>query len=221
MPRHTVPLHADDISSFAKALGRQLADAHAQAARPPGHVELLNMLARAAGQRNYQSLKARPRAVAQALAPEPPAELGDTAAKALRLFDDSGRLTRWPVKFGVQRMMLWGLWLRFDSRRKYDEREVNELLNAWHLFGDHCTLRRELINMRLLERKSDGSEYRKVQARPDAETMAMLRALRARRSGAGPSQAGRRPSGAGAQRLGGPISPEGARDSAEARRSTR
>lgn len=181
MPRQTVPLHADDISSFAKALGRQLSEAHDQRSRPPGHVELLNMLAHAAGYRNFQSLKAQPvRAVPAgtlSVAAET-AALTDTAVKALRHYDDWGRLTRWPIKYSVQRLMLWGLWLRFDARRKYSEREVNDILNAWHLFGDHCTLRRELVNMRLLERKSDGSEYRKVSARPDAETMAMLRALR-------------------------------------------
>jgi len=87
---------------------------------------------------------------------------------------------RWPIKFSVQRLMLWGLWMRFDSRRRYTEREVNEILNAWHLFGDHCTLRRELVTMRLLERKSDGSEYRKVPARPGPEAMALLRAMRHR-----------------------------------------
>ena len=179
MPRQTVPLHADDISSFAKALGRQLADAHELHPRPPGHVELLNMLARAAGHRNFQSLRVQPvsRPVASA---EPATDLSDTAVKALRHFDEWGRLIRWPIKFSVQQLMLWGLWMRFDTRRKYSEREVNDMLNAWHLFGDHCTLRRELITARLLERKSDGSEYRKVAARPDAEAMALLRALRSR-----------------------------------------
>jgi len=183
MTRHSVPLHADDISSFAKALARQLSDAHVQHARPPGHVELLNMLARAAGHRNFQSLRARPRPTAASPSPPlatPPADLSETAAKALRHYDGWGRLMRWPIKYSVQRLMLWGLWMRFDARRKYTEREVNELLRAWHLFGDHCTLRRELVNMRLLERKSDGSEYRKVPARPDAEAMALLRALRER-----------------------------------------
>ncbi len=179
MPRHTVPLHADDISSFAKALGRQLTQAIEQQHRPPGHVELLNMLARAAGHRNFQSLRVqRVRTPAEAAPVTPP--LSDTAVKALRHYDQWGRLTHWPIKYSVQRLMLWGLWMRFDTRRKYSEREVNELLNAWHLFGDHCTLRRELINMRLLERKPDGSEYRKVAARPDAEAMALLRALRTR-----------------------------------------
>lgn len=183
MPRETVPLHADDISSFARALARQLNDAIRSHQEPPGHVELLNMLARAAGYRNFQSLRVRPPATNAERAAPPPTErapiaLTDTAAKALRQYDDWGRLKRWPIKYSVQRLMLWGLWMRFDARRKYTEREVNEVLNAWHLFGDHCTLRRELVNMRLLERKSDGSEYRKVPARPDAETMALLRALR-------------------------------------------
>lgn len=175
MPRISVPLHAADISSFARSLERELGASLARKPQPPGHVELLNMLARAAGHRNYQSLRAVP-----APKSEPVTEpLGDTAAKALRQFDAHGRLKRWPIKFSVQRMMLWGLWLRFDARRRYSEREVNEVLNAWHLFGDHCTLRRELITMKLLDRKPDGSQYWKLPARPDAQTMAFLKALRA------------------------------------------
>lgn len=177
MPRTEVPLHAADIASFARSLGRELKRSHEQVQRPPGHVELLNMLARAAGFRNFQGLRARPVAPAAAAGPA----LTPTAAKALRQFDTQGRLTRWPIKYSVQRLMLWGLWMRFDARRRYSEREVNELLNAWHLFGDHCTLRRELVNMKLLTRKSDGSEYRKLPQRPDAEVVALLRALRARR----------------------------------------
>jgi hypothetical protein len=182
MPRIDVPLQAADISHFAKILGRELKLAHEQSHRPPGHVELLNMLARAAGFRNFQGLRVqRP---PQPKAPEPAAidttGLSDTAVRALRLFDAQGRLQRWPTRFAVQRLMLWGLWLRFDSSRRYDEREVNELLNAWHLFGDHCTLRRELITMQLLTRKPDGSDYRKLPRRPDDEVQAFLRELRRR-----------------------------------------
>lgn len=185
MPRIDVPLHAADISSFAKSLGRELKQTHEQAQRPPGHVELLNMLARAAGYRNFQSLKARPAPAAAApwLA-VPPAGLSDMAAKALRQFDVHGRLTRWPIKFSVQRLMLWGLWMRFDARRRYSEREVNEVLNAWHLFGDHCTLRRELVEMKLLARTDGGAEYRKLPRRPETEAVALMRALRQQR-GAG------------------------------------
>ena len=180
MPRSDVPLHAADISRFAKSLARDLKQTHALEQRPPGHVELLNMLARAAGYRNYQSLKARPPAPQTAAEPVPGPELSDTARKALRQFDASGRLMRWPIKFSVQRLMLWGLWLRFDARRRYSEREVNDILNAWHLFGDHCTLRRELVNEKLLARQSDGSDYRKLPRRPPPEAMALMRALRER-----------------------------------------
>lgn len=182
MPRTDVPLHAADISRFAKSLARELKQTHELAQRPPGHVELLNMLARAAGYRNYQSLKARPVPPA-APAPPPAPVLTDAAARALRQFDAHGRLQRWPIKYSVQRLMLWGLWMRFDARRRYSEREVNEILNAWHLFGDHCTLRRELVNEKLLGRRSDGSEYRKLPRRPEAEAMALMRALREPRGG--------------------------------------
>jgi hypothetical protein len=181
MPRTDTPLHAADISSFAKSLARDLKQTHEQLNRLPGHVELLNMLARAAGHRNFQSLKARPAPAPAVEVPPIAATLSDTAAKALRQFDSQGRLTRWPIKFSVQRLMLWGLWMRFDAKRRYSEREVNEVLKAWHLFGDHCTLRRELVEMKMLERTDGGAEYRKLPRRPDAEAMALMRALRERR----------------------------------------
>ena len=45
---------------------------------------------------------------------------------------------------------------------------------------DPLTLRRELICHRLLARKSDCSEYRKLPVRPDNEVRALLTAWRAR-----------------------------------------
>ena len=45
-------------------------------------------------------------------------------------------------------------------------------------FGDHVTLRRELINHQLMSRKSDCTDYRKLPARPDAETRALIQAWR-------------------------------------------
>jgi len=79
---------------------------------------------------------------------------------------------------------MWVLWTRFDSRRVYSEKEVNEILKAANMFEDHVTLRRELVDHRLLERKSDCSEYRKLPARPDAEARALLSAWRARQRSA-------------------------------------
>ena len=198
-----------DASQFAKALRRSLLTRHAAGSPPPGHVELLNLMARALGHRNLQSLQAlRPSIPVQPVpATEdqpPPAPLSDHARKALMQFDSRGRLVRWPNKFSVQRLALWVLWTHFDGRRVYTEREVNEILRAAHTYGDHATLRRELVNHRLLTRKSDCSQYRKLPARADAETRALLAAWRAvRRQGSAAT------------------APAGAAGNAATRRSTR
>lgn len=190
MTRETIACPVQDLSSFAKSLRSQL-HAHLLAARPPAdalpgllpsHLQLLNMLARAAGHRNLQALQA---GQVRAAGPTAPAPLGDTAQRALRQFDAAGRLQRWPTRFAVQRHAIWGLWLHFDAKRVYTEREVNTILQAWHGFGDHCTLRRELVTMGLLERTPDGAEYRKCQVRPEAEVAALLRVLRERGRAAG------------------------------------
>lgn len=198
MSRTALPLALPDVSAFARSLGRSLHERHRDRLEPPGHVELLNLIARAAGRRNFQSLKAEPPAAVPddeardeadaapvviaegADAPPPPLELTDTARKALSHFDRRGRLMRWPVKFSVQALAMWPLWALFDAKRVYTESEVNAVLKVANLFFDHATLRRELINHRLMARKSDCSEYRKLPARPDAEARALLAAWRAR-----------------------------------------
>ncbi|MCV2360739.1 DUF2087 domain-containing protein [Paucibacter sp. TC2R-5] len=197
MPRESIALHADDISAFAKSLRQQLAEHLSQSEdprEPPSHLSLLNMLARAAGHRNLQALRAGvvSTAAASALPSKltmhnaPPArgprhpELSELADRALRQFDAQGRLMRWPSRHQVQRYAIWGLWLHFDSRRVYTEAEVNEVLKAQHGFGDHCTLRRELVNMKLLARSDGGREYRKLAARPADDLLPLLRELRSR-----------------------------------------
>jgi hypothetical protein len=187
MTRTVIPLAVSDLSGFARALASSLAAHQAEHSALPSHQSLLNHIARAAGFRNLQALRARnvdrapaaPAAVG-ATPQAPPVELTAVARKALAQFDDQGRLVRWPHKYSVQRLAMWVLWMQFESRRIYTEREVNEVLKAWHTWGDHVTLRRELINDRLLTRKSDGSQYRKQPARPGAEVRALLSAWRAR-----------------------------------------
>ncbi len=187
MPRSPLSVSVPDVSLFAKALGQSLQTRHAAGSPPPGHVELLNLVARALGHRNLQSLQAA--AASPALPPPPlavedrppPARLSDNARKALGQFDSRGRLLRWPVKYSVQALAMWVLWTLFDGRRVYTEAEVNQILKAANAFGDHVTLRRELINHRLLSRKSDCSAYRKLPARPDPEARALLQAWRLQR----------------------------------------
>lgn len=179
-----IPLYVENLSTLAKALREQF-EPFAKAATMPSHVQLLNWLARAAGHRNYQALRAAASTQpvlppAGAVPPTFDATLTAHAAKALTQFDGRGRLTRWPHKFAVQRVALWALWQRFDARRTYSEREVNTLLNTWATYGDHATLRRELVNMKLLARKPDCSEYWKEPQRANDEVRAFLRALRER-----------------------------------------
>jgi hypothetical protein len=181
MPRAAIPFAVPDLSAFARALGRALAER--TETTPPSHVELLNLIARAAGHRNLQALRAAREAPPAPLADEdrsPPLPLSDNARKALRQFDSRDRLVRWPTKFSVQRLALWVLWTRFESDRVYTEKEVNAVLKAANGFDDHVILRRELVDHHLLTRKSDCSEYRKLPARPDAEARALLTAWRAR-----------------------------------------
>ncbi len=170
------------ISALAKSLCAQLADAPATATTP-SHVQMLNLLARAAGHRNYQAFRAA--AVTQPVAPIPAAaptvpivELSTHANKARSHFDEQGRLIRWPSRYAVQRYAMWSLWLRFDAKRQYTEREVNAVLNAWATFGDPVTLRRELINMKLLARKPNGAAYWKQTPRPEPDVQAFLTAMR-------------------------------------------
>jgi hypothetical protein len=171
---------APSISALAKSLCDQFATANAA----PSHLQMLNWLARGAGHRNYQAFRAAavaaPTPAKRSATPQSPAALSAHATKALMQFDEAGRLVRWPSKFAVQRFAMWALWMRFDASRVYTEREVNTLLNAWATFGDPVTLRRELINMKLLARKSDCSAYWKEPARPDDEVRTMLHELRAR-----------------------------------------
>lgn len=180
----SIPFTAPSISALAKSLCEHIAAAEAA----PSHVQMLNWLARGAGHRNYQAFRAAavvaaPPATTPAKAATPEAAsvaLGAHATKALMQFDDAGRLVRWPSKFAVQRFAMWALWMRFDASRVYTEREVNTLLNAWATFGDPVTLRRELVNMKLLARKSDCSAYWKEPVRPDDEVRTMLHELRVR-----------------------------------------
>lgn len=181
MPRLAIPLSVTDVSAFSKSLLSSLQERAAAGKPLPSHLEMLNLLARAAGLRNYQTLRAASTTAVTVAAPPAPdlSTLSTTVRKALLQFDDARRLVRLPSKLSVQQMTMWALWTHFQVRRKYTEKEVNQILNAHHTFGDQATLRRELINMKLLGRKSDCSEYWKEPQRPDAEVQGFLQALRA------------------------------------------
>lgn len=80
--------------------------------------------------------------------------------KSLENFlDESGRLVRFPAKRAMQQEALQYLAGKFQRGRAYTEREVNDLLNQWHVFHDPATLRRELYDHRFLNRDPYGTAY--------------------------------------------------------------
>src|SRR6185369_1419287 len=68
MTRTALPYSAPDLSALARLLERALLDHQVTHGRLPGHVEMMNLLARGAGHRNLQALQ-----VAVVQAPAAPA----------------------------------------------------------------------------------------------------------------------------------------------------
>lgn len=177
MSKTPVPFHADDISALARSLKGQLAARQT----PPGHVELLNMLARAAGAKNFQHLRAQATAPPPAEAVIPPASPPVDAAKVERLaryFDAGGRMIRWPSKMSHVEPCLWVLWSRLPAERVMAEREVGARLNEHHLYGDPALLRRALFDYGLVTRSPDGREYRRIEREPPPLARALMARVR-------------------------------------------
>lgn len=178
MTRTAVPLMVDDLSPFAKTLRQSLARHEGV----PTHVELLNLIAKAAGFANYQHLRTDAGTagrLAAAAEPAPPADLTQVE-KAARYFDDGAILQTWPARFNLQLLCLWVLWSRLPPDTSYTEREISDLLRDWHEFGDHALLRRAMVDAKMLERTIDGREYRRIERAPPPELKPLLAHLAAR-----------------------------------------
>jgi hypothetical protein len=93
---------------------------------------------------------------------------------ALKRLLANGPLTGFPTRRADQDLLLRLAAARFDPQRAYTEAQVNEILRAWLAtfcapFGiDHVSLRRYLVDARLLARDTAGSSYR-VAARASRE----------------------------------------------------
>jgi hypothetical protein len=181
MPRLQLAYEVADISALARSLRGGLGKLE----RMPGHVELLNLLARAAGFRNFQHFRAEVESRQRPSDPPLPQPAPDHArcAKAMRLFDGDGRIIRWPTRRNQQLLCLWVLWSRIPAREVFAERQVNDLMNRWHHFGDYALLRRELIGLGLMRRTPDGREYVRIEQKPPPELGVLLARLRERGAG--------------------------------------
>ncbi|MBX9634112.1 MAG: DUF2087 domain-containing protein, partial [Magnetospirillum sp.] len=150
----------------------------------PGHVELLNMLARSVGCRNFQHFRAQAvarHALGQPMPPPPPPVDYTRIRRLTRHFDTSGRMLRWPTKAGEREPCLWVLWTRLPARHILSEKQMNEQLQASHTFGDYAVLRRALVDCGLVSRSRDGAQYQRVERQPPSEALELARTLNGRR----------------------------------------
>jgi hypothetical protein len=182
MSRTQIAFASADISALARSLKEQLTTL----GETPSHVQMLNMLAKSAGYRNFQHLKAEaeaaPVATAEVVQRPAPADLVNEArvARALNYFGPGGRLASWPARTSHQELCLWVLWTRYPAREVMDERGISAWLNAHHDFGDPAILRRTMVTMSLVTRTQDGREYRRVERKPPPELGPLLARLNAR-----------------------------------------
>lgn len=182
MSRTAVPLHVDDLSPFAKTLRQSLGEHDGV----PTHVELLNLIARAAGFQNYQHLRADADAAdrLQAAADPGPRPDLEQVTKTARYFDDAGVLTSWPSRLAHQTLSQWVFWSRIPRGETFDERGISALIKGWHAFGDHAIIRRAMVDAKMLERNQNGREYRRIEQMPPPELAPLLAHLEARRTAA-------------------------------------
>lgn len=95
--------------------------------------------------------------------PERSADDGRPAAERKILasfFAPEGHLRSIPVQYTKLQVVLRHLATMFTAGTRYTEREVNEILARFH--EDTATLRRNLVDAKLLSRSPSGSEYVRV-----------------------------------------------------------
>ena len=169
-----IPLSTDNLSQFSRAVGRELKDKGVSLS----HLEVMNLLARAAGFRNYQHLRAA-HAAGERLERPLVSESMDMrlVERALHVFSTDGRLLQWPSRRPVQMLCLWVLWSRLPAATVMSEKEVNGHLLAGHDFGDPALIRRELWGQGMVKRNRDGSDYQRIEQKPPAEALELIRQL--------------------------------------------
>ncbi|WP_372870233.1 DUF2087 domain-containing protein [Shewanella sp.] len=165
MTRQVIPFSSPDISALAKSVRKQLQSCDSF----PSHLDMLNILAKTAGYRNYQHL--RDAASTDNSGTEINIERLDLMipTRLKPFMSQEYILNSWPVKRAIQELSLWFFWCRFRYQQHYSESEVNEVIKCFLGFADFALIRRELCNHKLLKRTDDGRHYWRAAAKPPEE----------------------------------------------------
>ena len=73
--------------------------------------------------------------------------------EVLSHFFKYGRLTQIPTQRKKREIVLQEIAKSFEENRKYDEKEVNEIIHRFH--EDHCFIRREMIACGIMARERE------------------------------------------------------------------
>lgn len=76
-----------------------------------------------------------------------------------RFLDEKLRVKSWPAKINFKKEILRYVSTKFEHDKFYTEKEVNEIINTWHTFGDYFLIRRGLVDYGFLTRTRDGARY--------------------------------------------------------------
>jgi hypothetical protein len=175
MSRETFSFYAPDASALAKSLRRDLNAIEGA----PGHVQVLNMLARAVGYRNFQHFRATAEAETRMAQARPVPEPVDfvLVRRVSGHFDAKGQLARWPARRSHQTLALWVLWSRVKAGAVFNEAEISRMIRDNHRFGDHALIRRAMVAEGLISRTPDCRAYRRIEQKPPGEALALIRHL--------------------------------------------
>jgi len=173
MSRDATSLYIEDLSQFAKSLRTDLSAMQ----ETPGHLALLGMIARAAGKKNFQSLKSTSHSPEGSQIQHPL-----RMKRALRVFDDQGIMVRWPKQTQVQGLCLWTFWAQLPPGIAQTEPQINGVLKAGSSFGDHVLIRRSLIDHGLARREIDGRAYYRIEQKPPEDALSLIREIRSRQA---------------------------------------
>jgi len=78
------------------------------------------------------------------------------------LINNLGEIIRWPKKPPEKEIIIKYLSTKFEFDKKYTEKEINGIIDKYHLFNDIPLLRRELVSSKFFSREYDGSVYWKI-----------------------------------------------------------
>ena len=90
-------------------------------------------------------------------------------AELRNFLDASGKLTKMPVKRKKKLAFLVYIAPHFRRSSVY-RKQINEVINQWHTYGDPVTIRRERRTRHPLRDKA-GHEYRRTEDLPDLTTL--------------------------------------------------